>query len=852
MGRSDDALIYAKLGNLANIGKVGYLVHEEAAPGIRGLYPDASALAPFGDRVFHPVTTIGALVAFPTAVALTTSRPVAAAVTTPTVVVAPKAAPTAALLASATNVAQSFTSGPSWEGGRLQTGQTLSEGEWVGSQSRRYRLGVLNRDCILQDNDTGKILWSVGNAIPGVRGNVEKLVFNDKGNLLLLNASGSILWSSMTGDPNYAWAPKGYLEPRDSGIVVLNDTFGKPVWDNVAGLGTKAPMSRFGPNFDTTASVMAASKAALEAEHPAFFGEPLSSNGTLRRDVPIFAGQWIGSSKIRFGLYKGNMIVLDAQAGKVVWSTKTAAPAAVADHIAKFVVSPNGVFVAYDSDGAMLWSTPGARGSWPNGWLEVHDDANVVLFDAMGKAFWDLKKGFDTTEPKSFQAPPPASYGANVTAASDAALRMQTANALASYAKGNKGTKLTAGQQLRANEYILSPNGKFRLQLWDGALQVRQVTGSTLAGPVVWRGWGSGAVSTPGEGGNNNRVDRAVMQDDSNFVCYAADGAVIAASDTGGEKGCWIEIRDDGDCVLLDYGGSSKWSSTSGTATAGGVVAIIKDAANVVIHNPITDAITAPYRLAVDVAAKVASGDLKGAWAAAKADLAQAANNPVVKIGASFVGTVPGLGTLAGAALQAGLALARGESLTDIGLAALKGALPGGPLAQLAFDGGVAALQGRNVGDALMSNVRSKLSPEAQAGLDLGLSLVKSSGPTDSTSPVDIVNELKVRAEADLMAKDVRPTTAEAQAGFDVAMAYSRGRVVSAMAVVAQVPQPALQAVTTPIATAVSSGDSVPVPAPVATVVPTVSAIAKAPISTKAWTFGAVAAAAVAAAAVLL
>ncbi len=843
MKRKNDALIYARIGNLANIGQVGYLVQADSAQGIRGLYPDPGVLESFGDQVFHPVTAIGALVPFAAAATLTSKRPVAVSYSEPTAPIAPKEAPSAALLTSATNVAQSFTGSPSYDGGRLLTGQSLSEGQWVGSQSKRLRLGVLNRDCVFQDNDTGKILWSVGNAIPGVKGNVETLTFNEKGNLLLLNGAGSVLWSSMTGDPNYAWAPKGYLEPRDSGLVVLCNSSGNAVWDNVTGLGTTAPMSRFGPTYDITASVVAASAAVYEK--PTFIGEPLTKNGSLRRDVPMMTGQWIGSGNMQFGLYQGNLFVIEKSTRRVLWTTKDTTRAEVAGHIAKFMVSPNGVFQAFDADGAMLWSTPGARGSWPNGWLELHDDGNVVLFDNAGKAFWDRVNQWDTKEPRSFMAPPPAGYTEQIIANSDAALKANVTNKAAAYAKGNKGSKLTADQALTSDTYILSPNGKFRLQLWDNVLQVRQVVGSWFDGPVIWRGWGSGAVATPGEGGP--KVERAVMQSDGNFVCYGSGNIVIAASDTDGEKGCWLEIRDDGDCVLLDYGGSAKWSSTSGTATAGGVVAVLKDAVNVVIHNPITDAITAPYTLVADVVSKVATGDIKGAWAAAKADMAKAANNPVVKVGASFVGTVPGLGTLAGAALQAGLALARGESLTEIGLAALKGALPGGPLAQLAFDGGVAALQGKNVGEALMANVRAKLPPEAQAGLDLGLSLAATAKATfDASSPADVVEELRIRAAADLRAGDVRPETPDAQQGFDIAMAYSRGVTVSAMAVIAQVPQPALQAVTTPIATAVEANEPIPTPTPVVTVAPTVESIAK-PLVSK-WTLGAVVAAAAAAA----
>lgn len=57
---------------------------------------------------------------------------------------------------------------------------------------------------------------------------------------------------------------------------------------------------------------------------------------------------------------------------------------------------------------------------------------------------------------------------------------------------------------------------------------------------------------------------------------------------------------------------------------------------------------------------------------------------------------VPGVGQGISAGIGAGLALAEGQPITDALVAGVKGAIPGGPLAQAAFDVGMAAIEGKS------------------------------------------------------------------------------------------------------------------------------------------------------------
>jgi nucleoid-associated protein YgaU len=75
-------------------------------------------------------------------------------------------------------------------------------------------------------------------------------------------------------------------------------------------------------------------------------------------------------------------------------------------------------------------------------------------------------------------------------------------------------------------------------------------------------------------------------------------------------------------------------------------------------------------------------------------------------------------------------AVGRGESLSDIALAAAKGAIPGGPIAQAAFDVGIGAIRGHNLTDSLLKEVRSQI-PGGELGkgaFDAAVAITKNLG----------------------------------------------------------------------------------------------------------------------------
>jgi hypothetical protein len=88
---------------------------------------------------------------------------------------------------------------------------------------------------------------------------------------------------------------------------------------------------------------------------------------------------------------------------------------------------------------------------------------------------------------------------------------------------------------------------------------------------------------------------------------------------------------------------------------------------------------------------------------------------------------IPGIGTGVAAALAAGNALAAGQPITDALIAAAKNAVPGGAVAQLAFQTAIDLAKGKKIGDALLDAARSRLpgGPAAQAAFDAAVALAK-------------------------------------------------------------------------------------------------------------------------------
>lgn len=90
-------------------------------------------------------------------------------------------------------------------------------------------------------------------------------------------------------------------------------------------------------------------------------------------------------------------------------------------------------------------------------------------------------------------------------------------------------------------------------------------------------------------------------------------------------------------------------------------------------------------------------------------------NNPIWDIAQTGVSFIPGVGTAVSAGMAGAAAVGRGASLANIGLAAARGAIPGGTLAQAAFDVGVGLAKGDPVDQAALGAIRNQI-PGGAAG----------------------------------------------------------------------------------------------------------------------------------------
>jgi hypothetical protein len=95
---------------------------------------------------------------------------------------------------------------------------------------------------------------------------------------------------------------------------------------------------------------------------------------------------------------------------------------------------------------------------------------------------------------------------------------------------------------------------------------------------------------------------------------------------------------------------------------------------------------------------------------------------------------VPGIGTGVAAALGAANALASGQPITEALIAAARNAVPGGAIAQTAFDMAVNLAKGKSLASAALEAARSRIpgGPAAQAAFDAGLALAKGKSIQDA------------------------------------------------------------------------------------------------------------------------
>lgn len=89
----------------------------------------------------------------------------------------------------------------------------------------------------------------------------------------------------------------------------------------------------------------------------------------------------------------------------------------------------------------------------------------------------------------------------------------------------------------------------------------------------------------------------------------------------------------------------------------------------------------------------------------------------------TVISFVPGIGTGVSAAIGAGLALAEGKSITEAMMSGVRGALPGGPAAAMAFDVAKAAIERKPIDQIAIAAL--PISPQQKTLLAQGLNAVK-------------------------------------------------------------------------------------------------------------------------------
>jgi hypothetical protein len=154
---------------------------------------------------------------------------------------------------------------------------------------------------------------------------------------------------------------------------------------------------------------------------------------------------------------------------------------------------------------------------------------------------------------------------------------------------------------------------------------------------------------------------------------------------------------------------------------------VFQAAARSIASTPVT-------RFAVDTAAGIARGEnvLKSVKQATQAGIGDFKEN--LRFAATVAPFVPGLGTGVAAALATANALASGERISDALIAGARNAIPGGALAQSAFDIAAKVAQGKSISEAALDAVRSRIpgGPLARAAFDASVALAKGKSLQDS------------------------------------------------------------------------------------------------------------------------
>lgn len=134
-----------------------------------------------------------------------------------------------------------------------------------------------------------------------------------------------------------------------------------------------------------------------------------------------------------------------------------------------------------------------------------------------------------------------------------------------------------------------------------------------------------------------------------------------------------------------------------------------------------------PAAIAIDAGSRLARGQSLGAALKGAVGGQIDAVRDQLKLAEMVAPFVPGIGTGVAAALGAANALAAGRPITEAVLAAARGALPGGAIAQAAFDVALNLAKGKNIAEAALAAARDRLpgGPAARAAFDGAVALAQ-------------------------------------------------------------------------------------------------------------------------------
>lgn len=193
----------------------------------------------------------------------------------------------------------------------------------------------------------------------------------------------------------------------------------------------------------------------------------------------------------------------------------------------------------------------------------------------------------------------------------------------------------------------------------------------------------------------------------------------------------WLDDGSDDAGSIFSSIGSAIGSVVSAPVKAAVSVAKTVNPLNIASHIPVVGGVVKPFanlaQSPLNVVGGIASGGnvfstIKNQVTADLQSVKQA-----LPIAASIIAFVPGVGTGVAAALSAASALANGQSITDAVIAAGRGAIPGGAIAQSAFDVGVGLVKGKNITQSALEAARKQIpgGAAAQAAFDVAVAMAQ-------------------------------------------------------------------------------------------------------------------------------